>query len=263
MNKSFTHEKLNSFTPAKQIKILYDLARFIETNQYNFESPCFKKLESYHQYLTQSPNEFIQKLHKEFKKIKALPSAQFQMYLMHLERFLGHSTKEYHAWVETKDGEAQKVKPLADIVCILDSIRSAHNVGAMIRNAECFGVEKMYLCGLTPKATHPSVIKTAMGCEKEIQQEYCEDVIPLLVSLKNEGYTVYGVETAKKARLLHEVDQKPQKIALILGNEQFGLSLDILKHCDELIKIQTFGSKNSLNVAITQGIVLQHFTSHS
>ena len=163
MNKDFSREKLLSMEVEKQLKVLYGLATFIEINHHGTDSAHFHKLQKYHQFLEQSDHEFIQKLGKEFHKIKAI-DYQFEIYLMNLERLLGQSKKEYDFLIKTKDqsSNSDKKSPL-DIICLLDSIRSAHNVGAMLRNAECFHIKSVIMCGLSPKADHPQVIKTAIG----------------------------------------------------------------------------------------------------
>jgi tRNA G18 (ribose-2'-O)-methylase SpoU len=259
MNKDFSQAKLLSFSEKKILSALYDLARYIEDHKANIESNHFLKLQKYHNFLTHHDSDRIQKITKEFNKVVDI-DYQFQIYLMNLERILGQSLKEYDFLISTDDNS--KSTKNFEVVCVLDSIRSAYNVGAMFRNAECFGAKKLYLTGLSPKADHPQVIKTAMGCEKLIDWEYIKSAMDCLAKLKNEGYKIVCVETAKQATPLDKFKvSKDEKIALFFGHEQFGLSLDLLKNSDETIVIDLFGSKNSLNVSVSQSIVLYQLTN--
>lgn len=259
MNKDFSQAKLLSFSEKKILSALYDLARFIEEKEANIESSHFLKLQKYHEFLASHDSDRIQKITKEFNKVKEI-DYQFQVYLMNLERVLGQSLKEYEFLISTDD--SLKSSKNFDIVCVLDSIRSAYNVGAMLRNAECFGSKKLYLTGLSPKADHPQVIKTAMGCEKLIEWEYIKSAMDCLLKLKNEGYKVVCIETGKQATPLDQFKiSKDEKIALFFGHEQFGLSLDLLKKSDETVVIDLFGAKNSLNVSVSQSIVLYQLTN--
>lgn len=256
--KDFPQHIFEKFSPQKQLKKLYELARLIEKNQYPLDSSPFKKLKKYHQFLQPSSAELIQKINKEFNKITAL-DYQFQIYLMLLERFIGQSSKEYDFLIKRGDESIEPKK--LQIVCLLDSVRSAHNVGAMLRNAECFGVRKVLLTGLTPAADHPQVIKTAMSTNELLEVEYHKNPLPCIASYKQQGYQVIAMETGKKSAPLSEYQLKDDKILILFGHEQFGLSLELLTQADHCLHVPLFGSKNSLNVSVCQGIVLQHFAS--
>lgn len=257
MKKFFPENILKTFDQHKQLKALYDLAQIIEQNQLGINSNEFNKLKQYHEFLANSSHDFIQRANKEFIKVKEI-DRQFQIYLMNLERFLGHSTKEYDFIVNTTD-KNNSSNDKSPIICILDSIRSAHNVGSIFRNAECFNVEKIFLCGLTPNADHPSVIKTAMGTTNLVDWEYKKDILELVKNLKAQGVEIIGVETGRNSTKLEDFSKKSEKIALIFGHEVYGLSLDVIKNCDQILKIELFGSKNSLNVAISNAICLNFF----
>ena len=256
MQKFYPKNILLSFSENKQIKALYDLAIFIEQNKHQVNSLHFKKLADYHDFLIDSSFKTIQKLNKEFSKIKKI-DYQYQIYLMLLERALGKSSKESTFIVTSVD---KNKKPTQDngVVCILDSIRSAHNVGAMLRNAECFGHHKVYLTGLSPKADHVQVIKTAMGAEKLLDCVYVKNATELVKELKCKGYAIWSVETAQNQKSLYEQKERPEKIALIFGHEQYRVSFDLLELSDLVINIPMLGSKNSLNVSVAQGVVLSH-----
>lgn len=257
MNKDFPKGKLLSFNQSKKLKVLFDLAKYIERNALEVESPAFSKLSKYHEFLKDCDEVFIQKLNKEFSKIRS-NNFQFQVYLMNLERMMGQSSKDYEFLVSQND---RKVSTRSfPIVCILDSIRSAHNVGAIIRTSECFGVSKVYTCGLTPQSDSSHVIKTAMGSEQMIECEHIDSAIELVKELKNEGFQIWSIETALDHPSLNQVSNVAEKVALIVGHEQFGVSKELLDLSDKIVPIELYGSKNSLNVSIAHGIVLNRVT---
>ena len=273
MNKDFSKKKLLSFNQSKQIKILYDLASFIETNQANIESSHFQKLIKYHTVLDEyyhsnkheNDHDKIQKLNKEFFKVKEL-GHQFQIYLMNLERLLGQSKKEYDFLVSTKDMDTTKNSDHTQkfpITCLLDSVRSAHNVGAMFRNAECFGVSKLLLCGLTPTPENIQVQKTAMGCERHIEWKECKNALEIANELKANGHSIWAIETSPHSTDLNEISDLPEKLVVIFGHEQFGISLELMEISDKIISIPTYGVKNSLNVSCGQAVILNQLANLS
>ena len=208
-----------------------------------------------------SQDPTMQKLHKEFYKIKEL-GYQFQIYLMLLERFLGQSSKEYQFLMgDNQLDEPKNTRTEKSIVCVLDSIRSAHNVGTFFRNSDCFGVEKLYLTGLTPQGDHPQVIKTSMQAENFIKWEYEKDTITIINKLKNESFKIIAIDTARTSTSLNDWKPDTEKLALVFGHEQFGISYEALQLADEIVSIPMWGQKNSLNVGVCQGIVLQAILS--
>ena len=258
MKKYFTPEKLLSFATEKKLRALYDLALYIEKEQVKIDSSHFQKLSEYHKVLESDEHERVQKINKEFFKVKAL-DYQFQIYLMNLERFLGQSKKDYDFLVKTIDTKmTNQNKPIR---CVLDSVRSAHNVGSFFRNAECFGAEHLYLCGLTPTPDLAQVKKTAMGCDEVIKWSYSKSAVELITELKEKGHRIWSVETAKEAQHIHNIESVPNDLVLIFGHEQFGISLELLELSDKVIDINLIGSKNSLNVSISQAIVLNHISN--
>lgn len=259
MNKDFTKHILLGFDPNKQLKILFDLVTYIEKNQLGYSSSAFEKLTKYHAFLNESTDTIIQKLNKEFYKVKSI-DLQFQIYTMNLERLLGQSSKEYQFLVDTQD-HTESVRETFPIVCILDSVRSAHNVGAIFRNCECFGVEKLFTCGFTPSSDSLQVKKTAMGSEKLIPNEHRSNVIEVIKELKSKAYEVWAIETVKNMPELNKLTAVPEKLALVFGHEQFGVSKEVLDECSRSVPIKLHGIKNSLNVSISHGIVLNKLTS--
>jgi tRNA G18 (ribose-2'-O)-methylase SpoU len=260
MNKDFSEKKLLSMSLEKQFKVLYDLASFIEDNDHGADSIHFEKLKKYHTFLDVSNDESMNKLQKEFFKIKAI-DYQFQVYLMTLERFLGQSKKEFQFLINKGDKSNTTTRTTFPIICLMDSIRSAHNIGSMLRNAECFGVEKVLLTGLSPQVTNPQVQKTAMGCDLIIPTEYHRSAQSIVQELKEQGYVIWSVETTKNAKQISSIKKLPAKLVLIFGHEQHGVSHELLSLSDEVVEIPLFGLKNSLNVGMSQGIILAYTSS--
>ncbi|MCT4641838.1 MAG: hypothetical protein N4A33_06020 [Bacteriovoracaceae bacterium] len=257
MNKDFSEDKLLSFNEKKIFKVLFDLAHFIEKNKEDTKNTHFQKLQKYHQYLSKHQNEYIQKLNKEFKKIVKL-DYQFQIYLMNLERFIDITTKEYD-FLKQKD--SLEPKKVLNYEILLDSIRSAHNIGAIFRNAECFGVKHIHLCGLSPTPKKEQVKKTSMGTDELVSWSYSKDAIEKVKKLKKLGYKIYAVDTMKNALLEKSLHIDPNNSLFIFGHEQYGIAPSLIDLCDEYIKISLYGNKNSLNVAVASGIILNKVSS--
>lgn len=258
MNKDFNEQKLLSFNEDKIFRVLFELAHFIELNKHDETSSHFEKLKRYHTYLASHTNELIKKLNAEFAKVNKTDSYQFEIYLMNLERFLDMSSSEYDFLVTHHDHKSQAQS--FNIICILDSIRSAHNIGSMLRNAECFGIQKITLTGLSPRIDHPQVKKTSMGCEDFIEWEYEKDINKVIKKYQELGYKIWGIETSTQSVSLSEISEVPEKLALIFGHEVYGVNPKILNMCDKIIRIDLSGRKNSLNVAVSQAITLNHIT---
>jgi len=139
---------------------------------------------------------------------------------------------------------------------ILDNIRSMGNVGSIFRTCDAFTVEKLYLCGITATPPHKDITKTALGATETVEWEYAENVVDLVKNLKKNNIKIYLVEQTDISVLLHQFQFPGEKIALILGNEVFGVAEDLLPLCDGAIEIPQQGTKHSLNVTIAAGIVL-------
>lgn len=137
---------------------------------------------------------------------------------------------------------------------VLDNIRSRENVGSIFRIADAVGINKIYLCGITPIPPHQKISKTALGAENWVSWEYRSQTWRLLGDLKTKKkIKIIGLEKTKKSINIFDFKQK-FPLALVLGNEVKGLSSKILKYCDEVIYIPMFGKKESLNVAVALGI---------
>ena len=153
--------------------------------------------------------------------------------------------------------EQFKAQEKVPIVVVLDSIRSMNNVGSVFRTCDAFKIEKLYLCGITACPPNKEISKTALGATESVDWEYAEDVMPLAERLKQEGYAVLMVEQVDESRKLQDVNFKDyEKVALVVGNEVFGVDERLLPVCDAAVEIPQFGTKHSLNVTIAAGIVI-------
>lgn len=143
------------------------------------------------------------------------------------------------------------------VVLVLDNIRSMHNVGSAFRTCDAFNVERLYLCGITATPPQKEISKTALGATESVDWEYKESVAELATELKSEGYAIILVEQTDHSVMLQEFDfAQYGKVALVVGNEVFGISDELLPLCDAAVEIPQFGTKHSLNVAVATGITL-------
>ena len=158
------------------------------------------------------------------------------------------------------------------MVVILYNIRSLHNVGSIFRTADAAGIEKIYLCGITPGPidvfgkSRPQLTKVSLGAEKYVKWEKIKSATRIIDKLKKDNYKIFAIEQSKKSTPYYKI-HKPyilnHKSALILGNEIKGLPTSILKRADKILEIPMKGKKESLNVAVAFGIVVYHFLHSS
>jgi len=142
------------------------------------------------------------------------------------------------------------------LTVVVDSVRSAFNVGGIFRTAECFGVTELVLCGYTPLPDQPQVTKAAVGATQLVSWRYMEDVRDAIAVLKNAGTPCFALETVAGATDIAQAAW-PFPCALVLGNERFGLDPEVVSLCDSAVRIPLFGCKNSLNV-VTAFAVAAH-----
>lgn len=155
------------------------------------------------------------------------------------------STEEFHA------------SPKSPIVVVLENVRSMHNVGSVFRTADAFRVEKIYLCGYTPRPPHRDINKTALGATETVAWTGHEDGVSAIAELKEQGYSVYAVEQVHNSISLESFNYKSgDKIAVVFGNEAEGVSEEMIAAADGCIEIPQFGSKHSFNISVAAGIVL-------
>ena len=151
--------------------------------------------------------------------------------------------------------EVQKTDKQA-IIIILDDVRSMHNVGSVFRTCDAFAVEAVYLCGYTPAPPHRDIHKTALGATETVVWKHFAVNTDAVQSARDAGYKIIAVEQARNSISLEQLKWNGEKIALVFGNEVSGVSDDILKLADGCIEIPQWGSKHSLNISVSVGVVL-------
>lgn len=146
------------------------------------------------------------------------------------------------------------------VVVVLDSIRSALNVGSIFRTSDAFCIQEIMLCGFTATPPHKEINKTAIGATESVKWSFFENISEAVNQLKSNNFTLIGIEQTDKSIPLHEFLIDPKvNYALFLGNEVDGLSDEIMPYLDYSIEIPQYGTKHSLNVAVCAGIVLYEF----
>jgi tRNA G18 (ribose-2'-O)-methylase SpoU len=159
--------------------------------------------------------------------------------------------------LERKSIEAFKEAKKTPIIVVLDDIRSLHNIGSVFRTADAFLVEKIYLCGITATPPNKEIHKTALGATETVSWEHNTDVLKVIENLKAEKVTVLAIEQVESAIFLQDFKvEKNEKYALVFGNEVFGVSQEAVAICDGCIEIPQLGTKHSLNISVSAGIVV-------
>lgn len=143
------------------------------------------------------------------------------------------------------------------LVVVLDNIRSLHNIGSVFRTADAFRLERIVLCGITACPPHPEMHKTALGAEFTMDWTYVNNTLEAVNKLRSEGYTVFSIEQAEHSTMLDELQlERDKQYAVVMGNEVKGVQQEVIDASDGCIEIPQFGTKHSLNVSVTAGIVI-------
>jgi len=156
--------------------------------------------------------------------------------------------------------EEFKEQTKTPLVVVLDNVRSLHNVGSVFRTSDAFLVEAVYLCGITSTPSHAEIHKTALGAENTVAWKYFETTQDAVACLKSENYLIYAIEQAEGSTLLPVLElDTTKKYAVVFGNEVKGVQQSVVDACDGCIEIPQFGTKHSLNVSVTGGIIIYDF----
>jgi len=146
------------------------------------------------------------------------------------------------------------------LIVILDNIRSLNNIGSVFRTSDAFVVEKIYLCGITATPPNKDIHKTALGATETVTWEYAENTLDVVKKLQSENYIVASIEQADNATMLQDFEtSNTKKYAIVMGNEVKGVQQEVVSTSDHCIEIPQFGTKHSLNISVTTGIVLWYF----
>ncbi len=153
--------------------------------------------------------------------------------------------------------EEYKASEKTPLIIILDNIRSLNNIGSVFRTADAFLVKKIYLCGITAKPPHKDIQKTALGATESVDWEYAENIMEVVTKLQSEGVFVASIEQAELAINLNDFSvQKELTYAVIFGNEVKGVQQKVVSASDAVIEIPQFGTKHSLNISVSVGVVV-------
>jgi len=141
------------------------------------------------------------------------------------------------------------------IIIVLDNVRSLHNVGSVFRTADAFLIEEIFLCGVTGTPPNKEMEKTALGATDSVKWKHFKSTFEAINALKEKSYRIYAVEQAEKSIPLNKFYAE-EKMALVFGNEVYGVEQEIVDVCDSVIEIPQLGTKHSLNIAVSVGVVL-------
>ena len=146
------------------------------------------------------------------------------------------------------------------LVVVLDNIRSLHNIGSVFRTADAFRLERIVLCGITACPPQADGRKTALGAEVTVDWTYVNSTLDAVNNLRSEGYTVFSIEQAEHSTMLDALQlESGKRYAVVMGNEVKGVQQEVIDASDGCIEIPQFGTKHSLNVSVTAGIVIWDF----
>ena len=149
------------------------------------------------------------------------------------------------------------------LIVVLDDVRSMHNVGSVFRTGDAFRIEAVYLCGITSTPPMAEIHKTALGAEDSVTWKYFDTALQAVEALKADGYEVYSVEQAHGSTMLQNFTPiNNNKYAVVLGNEVKGVHQEVMDASDGCLEIPQFGTKHSMNVSVTGGIIIWHFAKN-
>ena len=162
--------------------------------------------------------------------------------------------------LERLDVDQFKLAKKTPVILVLDNIRSLNNIGSVFRTADAFLIEKIYLCGITAKPPHKDIHKTALGATDSVEWEYYENTLDVINLLKSEKIETVAIEQTENAILLNNFEVAlDKKYALVFGNEVKGVSQEVVSKCDLVIEIPQYGTKHSLNISVSAGVVVWDF----
>jgi len=240
----YTKVIFQTFDRQKQGKKLIELITKIDSNWQNepLRTELFLEFQSY---LTCMD-------HKLEDDLTHLSKREFFTLAVPIEQEFGKNRID-DEFVIIKDDKHPVQRKNIPLVLILDELRSAFNVGSILRSAECFGVSHIYLCGYTPTPENSKVQKTAMGTDKYVEWSSHPSIEQVIKELQTDDFTIYALETTTHSQNISKIKFK-KPTALILGNEALGISVETLKLADKIIQIPLSGWKNSLNVGVCTAI---------
>ena len=171
-----------------------------------------------------------------------------------------HNRKLLNIELGRVSAQEYKELPESGIVVVLDNIRSAHNVGSAFRTSDSFKIDKVWLCGICAVPPSAEIHKSALGAEDSVEWEHVMETMEAIRRLKEDGYTIISAEQTAQSVMLNEfTPEKGRKYAVVFGNEVAGVSQEVVDASDFSLEIPQFGTKHSLNVSVSIGVILWHF----
>jgi len=160
--------------------------------------------------------------------------------------------------------EDYKARDKRPVVIVLDNIRSLHNVGSLFRTADAFNIEAIFLCGITATPPHREIHRTALGATESVAWEYYSTSLAAIKTLKKKGYQIVVIEQTDESIPLSKITfESEARLALVFGNEINGVSEEVLGYADVAVEIHQYGTKHSLNIAVSAGIVIWELSGKS
>ena len=173
-----------------------------------------------------------------------------------------HNRKLLNIELGRVSAEEYRELPDSGLVVVLDNVRSAHNVGSVFRTSDSFKIDKVFLCGICAVPPSAEIHKSALGAEDSVQWEHFDDTLDAVRRLKEDGYTVVCAEQTVGSVMLDGFVPQGRKYAVVFGNEVSGVRQDVVDAADFCLEIPQFGTKHSLNVSVSAGVILWHFRLH-
>lgn len=258
---------IKSFSKKQLVDTFYRLLQQMDASELESANWIENQLayKSYLEVLKTHETPSLVKLGSTLGKSFPEDKKKLEMALMILERELQKDVPEDEFLITTTDTEVEKNKARIEsleIHLILDNLRSSFNVGSLFRSGEAFGVTKVHLCGYTATPENSKTAKSALGADQWIQWEHSEDTLNCIDQLKLSGFKIIALETVEGSIMLDDwlpgTFFESKKVAIILGNERYGLGSPLLRRADQILQLDLVGRKNSLNVGVCGAIVLNY-----
>jgi tRNA G18 (ribose-2'-O)-methylase SpoU len=250
----FTRNKFLTLSPYRILEVLYNKLRSLEQSLRLKKNPedITAFLNTHFAYIQKSTEKLLSAVYSVFAETDLSDMRSVEKLLSCIEQETGRQVIDSDFLDSQKDGNRGE-RNTVQISVLLDNLRSAFNTGSIFRTAECLGADKIYISGHTPSPDGKKVYETAMGTSDKISWEKVPDPVTVIKQSKQKGRTIIGIESVEKAQSVFSyTDAFP--CLLVVGNEKYGISSEILSLCDIVLSIPLYGWKNSLNVGVAFGI---------
>ena len=237
------------------LKKIYEDFLFLERvgQDKNFPADALRELQSKLRELAQSEDPHVARLSRIADHLHPeMTQRHLANFILPIERMLNKNLRDDQFLVTSHDKTRAK-QATVPLVIVIDNMRSAFNVGSILRTAECLQVQEVILTGYTPTPDQENVQKTAMGTDSLVKWSFEPEITDCLQHLKDQGFQIMALETSQKAESLYS-DFAKKPTAFVIGNERWGLDINVLALADKVIEIPCRGEKNSLNAGVAMAI---------